>query len=197
MISEDCLELEGSESAPSECRILPRLSSIFYDVVQLSTTVDDAMARNIKLDTNTLYETVFGLYNRLLTCQSDKMSGCGNSLRISLILYIKSIVSHDNLNVTSTNLVRKLQTSILGCLRSSAPLTRWKLFNGGMATTDGTVEQQWFLQQLATTMAENNMVGEDGWKSLQAELSDILWIKPIHEAAGYKLWLQIAGIHST
>ncbi|UKZ74978.1 hypothetical protein TrVFT333_002648 [Trichoderma virens FT-333] len=196
-ICEDDLESDGSESTPPECRVSPRLSSIFHDVAQLSTTVDDAMTQNLKLDPNYLYETVFGLYNRLLTCQSDKMSGCNDSLRISLILYLKSIAAQDRLNGTSMNLVRKLQASIQGCLRSSSPLTRWKLFIGGLAATDGTAEQQWFLQHLATAMTEKNMVGEDGWKSLQAELSDVLWVKPIHEAAGYKLWLQIEGTRST
>lgn len=154
------------------------------------------MTRNIKLDTTYLYETVFGLYNRLLNSQSDTMPSCDDSLRICLITYIKSIVSTDRLNVTSMNLVRKLQASIQGCLHSSAPLTRWKLFIGGMAATDRTVEQQWFLQHLATATSENNMAGEDGWKSLQAELSDILWVKPIHETAGHKLWLQIEETRS-
>ncbi|KAM0261888.1 hypothetical protein ACHAQJ_002091 [Trichoderma viride] len=196
-ILEDSFDLVEFEPALSECRIPPRLSSIFYDISQFSALVDDAMTRNLKLDTDYLYETVFGVYNRLLTCQSDRMSDCDNSLRISLILYIKSLASNNRLNTTSTNLVRKLQTSIRGCLHSSSPLTRWKLFIGSMAASDGTVEQQWFLQHLATAMTENNMVGEDGWKSLQAELSDILWVKPIHTAAGYKLWLQITGAHCT
>lgn len=155
------------------------------------------MTRNIKLDTYYLYETVFGLYNRLLNCQSDTMPSCDDSLRICLILYIKSIVSSDRLNLTSMNVVRKLQASIQGCLSSSAPLTRWKLFIGGLAATDGTAEQQWFLQRLATAVSESNMSGEDGWKSLQAELSDILWVKPIHETAGHKLWLQIEATRST
>ncbi|KAL7796081.1 hypothetical protein V8C37DRAFT_408531 [Trichoderma ceciliae] len=192
IISEDCLDSEGSDFvSPSECRIPPRLSRIFYDTVQLSVTVHDAMTQNIKLDTDSLYETVFGLYNRLLTYKSVKMSDCDNSLRICLILYIKSLASNTRLNLTSTNLVRKLQASIQGCLHSSTPLTRWKLFIGGLAASDGAFEQQWFLQHLAMAVSENNLVGEDGWKSLQAELSEILWAKPIHEAAGYMLWQQI------
>jgi hypothetical protein len=195
-VSEDSLDLVESEPALSECRVPPRLSSIFYDITQLNATIDDAMTRDLKLDTDHLYERVFGLYNRLLTCQSDRMSACDNSLRISLILYIKSLASNDRLNMTSTNLVRKLQTSIQGCLNSSTPLTRWKLFIGSMAASDGTVEQEWFLQHLATATAENNMMGADGWKSFQAELSDILWAKPIHEAAGYRLWLQITSPQS-
>ncbi|KAK4064868.1 transcriptional regulator family: Fungal Specific TF [Trichoderma aggressivum f. europaeum] len=188
---------EESGSSLSECRIPMSLFGIFQDVLQVSTTIGDAMTRNIKLDTTYLYETVFGLYNRLLNCQSDTMPSCDNSLRICLILYIKSIVSQDRLNVTSMNLVRKLQASIQGCLHSSAPLTRWKLFIGGLAATDGTSEQQWFIQRLATAVSESNMSGEDGWKSLQADLSDILWVKPIHETAGHKLWLQIEETRST
>ncbi|KAF3073349.1 hypothetical protein CFAM422_004381 [Trichoderma lentiforme] len=195
--SEDSPYSEASESFPSECRIPSSLFSIFQDVLQVSTTIEDAMTRNIKLDTTYLYETVFGLYNRLLNCQSDTMPSCDDSLRICLITYIKSIVSTDRLNVTSMNLVRKLQASIQGCLQSSAPLTRWKLFIGGMAATDGTAEQQWLLQHLANATSENNMSGEEGWKSLQAELSGILWVKPIHETAGHKLWLQIEEVRST
>ncbi|KAL7949358.1 hypothetical protein V8C42DRAFT_351003 [Trichoderma barbatum] len=195
--SEDSLESEESSSSSSGCAISPRLSSIFQDVVQFSTTVDDAIIRNTKLDTTSLYETVFGLYSRLLTCQSDTMSGCDNSLRICLILYIKSIVSQDRVNATSMNLVRKLQASIQGCPHSSTPLTRWKLLVGGMVATDGTAEQQWCLQHLAAAATENNMVGEEGWKALQVELSDVLWAKPIHETAGYRLWLQIEGIRTT
>ncbi|TFB07256.1 hypothetical protein CCMA1212_001244 [Trichoderma ghanense] len=187
VVSEDGLD-------PSECRISPRLSSMFEDVVQFSSTIDDAMTQNVKLDTNYLYELVFGLYNRLLSCQSDSMSGCDNSLRICLILYIKSIVSHDSLDTTSTHLVKKLQASIQDCLDShpSSPLARWKLFIGGMAATGGTSEKQWFLQHLAEALAENETEGEDGWESLQAELGSIVWSRPINEAAGHKLWLQIA-----
>ncbi|KAL7904810.1 hypothetical protein GGI35DRAFT_472023 [Trichoderma velutinum] len=196
-ISEYALGSEESASSPPECRIPSSLFSIFQDVLQVSTTIDDAMTRNIKLDTIQLYETAFDLYNRLLNCQSNTMPSCDDSLRICLILYIKSIVSHDRLNVTSMNLVRKLQASIQGCLHSSAPLTRWKLFIGGLASSDGTSEQQWFLQHLATAMSENNMSGEDGWKSLQTELSDILWAKPIHETVGHRLWLQIEETRST
>lgn len=171
---------------------------MFDDVVQFSTTVDDAITRNIKLDTNSLYDLVFGLYNRLLSCQSDSMSGCDNSLRICLILYIKSTVSHDNVNTTSMHLVKKLQASLQDCLsiHSSTPLTRWKLFIGGMAATDGTPEKQWFLQHLAEALAETEIAGEDGWGSLQAELSSIVWTRPINEAAGQKLWLQIAETRS-
>ncbi|KAL7814395.1 hypothetical protein V8C26DRAFT_142800 [Trichoderma gracile] len=193
IVSEDGSETEDSDIGTSECRISPHLSRIFDDVVQFSSTIDDAMARNIKLDTNQLYELVFGLYNRLLSCQSDTMSGCDNSLRICLILYIKSIVSHDSLSTTSSLLVKKLQASIKDCLdsHSSTPLTRWKLFVGGMAATDGTSEKQLFLQQLADTLTENEMKGEDGWESLQAELSSIVWTRPINEAAGHKLWLQM------
>ncbi|KAF3073348.1 hypothetical protein CFAM422_004382 [Trichoderma lentiforme] len=66
-----------------------------------------------------------------------------------------------------------------------------------MAATDGTAEQQWLLQHLANATSENNMSGEEGWKSLQAELSGILWVKPIHETAGHKLWLQIEEVRST
>lgn len=190
VISDDYVEAEGSEPVPAECLIPPRFSSIFHDIVQMSAMVDDAITRNIKLDTNSLYENVFGLYNRLLTCKSDKMRDCDNSLRISLILYIKSLVSNDNLRLTSMNLVRKLQTSIHGCLLSSTPLTRWKLFMGCMAASDGTPEQQWFLQHLATALAANHMVGEDGWEAFQAELAEILWMKPMHEVDGYRLWLQ-------
>ncbi|KAL7959427.1 hypothetical protein V8C34DRAFT_313284 [Trichoderma compactum] len=196
-ISEDSPGSEESGPSPSECRIPSSLFSIFQNVLQVSATIDDAMTRNIKLDTNHLYETVFGLYNRLLNCQSDTMPSCDDSLRICLIIYIKSIVSSDRLNLTSMNLVRKLQASIQGCLRSSASLTRWKLFIGGLAATDGTAEQQWFLQRLAAAVSESNMSGEDGWKSLQAELSDILWVNPIHETAGHKLWLQIEETRST
>lgn len=165
-------------------------------MTQLNTVVDDAMTRNIKLDTDNLYESVFGLYNRLLSCQSDRMSDCDNSLRVSLILYIKSLTSNGRLNATSMNLVRKLQASIQGCLHSPSPLTRWKLFIGSMAASDGTTEQQWFLEQSAAAMADNTMTGGDGWMAFQEELSSILWIKPVHEAAGYNLWLQISG-HST
>ena len=197
IFSEDISESGASEPASYECRISPLLSGIFKDTVLFSATVDEAMTQNIKLDTSSLYENVFSLYNRLLTCQSDKMSGCDDSLRVCLILYIKSIVSSERLNVSSMNLVRKLQVSIQDCLHSSAPLAKWKLFIGGMAATDGTSEQQWFLQHLAATTAQNSMVGEDGWKSLQAELSDILWAKPIHEIAGHKLWLQIKGLRPT
>ncbi|KAL7933186.1 hypothetical protein V8C35DRAFT_322578 [Trichoderma chlorosporum] len=197
IIHDDHFQLEEHEVALSGCRISSRLSSIYRDILQLSATVDDAMAQNLKLDTISFYETVFGFYNRLLTCQSDKLSSCDDSLRISLILYIKSIISHDRLNMTSMNLVRKLQTSLQGCLHSSAPLTRWKLFIGGMAATDETTEQQWFLQQLATATAQRNMIGEDGWKSLQAELSNVLWSGPIHDTTGYKLWLRIEGTRPT
>ncbi|KAL7810271.1 hypothetical protein V8C44DRAFT_120101 [Trichoderma aethiopicum] len=199
VVPEDEDEETGkSDVKSSECRISPRLSSMFDDVVQFSTTVDDAMTRNIKLDTNSLYDLVFGLYNRLLSCQSDSMSGCDNSLRICLILYIKSIVSHDSLNTTSTHLVKKLQASIQDCLdiHSSTPLTRWKLFIGGMAATHGTPEKQWFLQHLAETLAEIEIEGDDGWGSLQAELSSIVWTRPINEAAGHRLWLQIAETRS-
>jgi hypothetical protein len=113
IVSEDSLDLE-SELTSSECRISPRLSSIIHNIKQLSAVVDDAMTRDIKLDTNKLYESVFGLYNRLLSCQSDTMSDCDNSLRISLILYVKSITSSGRFSATSMNLVRKLQASIQG-----------------------------------------------------------------------------------
>ena len=198
IVSEDGSAADDSELDTSECRIPLRLSSMFDDVVQFSSTVDDAMTRNIKLDTNYLYQLVFGLYNRLLSCQSDDMSGCDNSLRICLILYIKSIVSHDNLNTTSTHLVRKLQASIQDCLdaHSSTPLTRWKLFVGGLAATEGTTEKQWFLQKLADTTAEKTLEGEDGWESLQAELGSIVWSRPINEGAGHRLWLQIVETRS-
>lgn len=150
------------------------------------------MTRNIKLDTDNLYETVFGLYNRLLSCQSDRMSDCDNSLRVSLILYLKSLTSSGHFNITSMNLVRKLQASIQGCPHSPSPLTRWKLFIGSMAASDGTTEQQWFLQHSATAMAS-----VDGWVAFQEELSSILWIKPVLEAAGHNLWLQIMGANFT
>ncbi|RFU78611.1 hypothetical protein TARUN_3581 [Trichoderma arundinaceum] len=197
LIPEDSLDLDESELAPPECRIPPRLSSIFHDIVQLNTTLDDAITRNIKLDTDYLYETVFGLYNRLLTCKSDRMSDCDNSLRLCLILYIKSLSSSQRLNLTSMNLVRQLQLSIEDCLSSSTPLTRWKLFIGCMAASEGSAEQQWFLQQLATAATENGMVGEEGWKAFQSELSSILWTKPINEAVGYKIWLQVTVAQST
>ncbi|KAL7892134.1 hypothetical protein HDV64DRAFT_189334 [Trichoderma sp. TUCIM 5745] len=191
IVSEDGLDSE-SELPLSECRVPPRLSSIFHDITQLSAVVDDAMTRNIKLDTDTLYESVFGLYNRLLSCQSDKMSDCDNSLRISLILYIKSLTSCGRFDATSVNLVRKLQASIQGCPHPPSPLTRWKLFIGGIAASDGTTEQQWFLQHSATAMAS-----ADCWMAFQEELSSILWIKPVLETAGYNLWLQITGANST
>ncbi|KAH6604518.1 hypothetical protein Trco_006225 [Trichoderma cornu-damae] len=188
------LDLEASEPGPSPCRVPPRLSRIFCDVAQLGATVDDAIARNVKLDPNDLYQTVFGLYNRLLTCKFDG----DDSLRICLILYVKSIACNDRLSLTSTNLVRKLQASVQGCLRSSStPLTRWKLFIGGMAASSGSVEQHWFLQRLAASVAKTNMVGEDGWTALRAELSSILWTKPVNEDVGYKLWLQITATDST
>ncbi|UKZ91263.1 uncharacterized protein TrAFT101_006254 [Trichoderma asperellum] len=155
------------------------------------------MARNIKLDTDHLYESVFGLYNRLLSCQSDKMGDCENSLRISLILYIKSLTSNGRFNATSMNLVRKLQASIQGCLHSPSPLGRWELFMGSMASSEGTVEQRWFFQYSAAAMAESHMASEDGWTAFQAELNSILWVKPVHEAAGYHLWLQITGAQPT
>ncbi|EHK39476.1 uncharacterized protein TrAtP1_007051 [Trichoderma atroviride] len=196
IISEDSLDSE-SELASTECRVPPRLSSIFHDITQLNTVVDDAMTRNIKLDTDNLYESVFGLYNRLLSCQSDKMSDCDNSLRISLILYIKSLTSVGRFNATSMNLVRKLQASIQGCLHSPSPLTRWKLFIGSIAASDGTTEQQWFLQHSAMAMGESDMASPDSWMTFQEELSSILWVKPVLEAAGYNLWLQITGANST
>ncbi|PTB41110.1 hypothetical protein M441DRAFT_140881 [Trichoderma asperellum CBS 433.97] len=196
IISEDSLDSE-SELPLSECRIPPRLSSIFHDITQLNAVVDDAMARNIKLDTDHLYESVFGLYNRLLSCQSDKMGDCENSLRISLILYIKSLTSNGRFNATSMNLVRKLQASIQGCLHSPSPLGRWELFMGSMASSEGTVEQRWFFQHSAAAMAESHMASEDGWTAFQAELNSILWVKPVHEAAGYCLWLQITGAQPT
>ncbi|KAM0523845.1 hypothetical protein ACHAPE_001097 [Trichoderma viride] len=196
IISEDSLESE-SELASSECRIPPRLSSIFHDITQLNAVVDDAMTRNVKLDTDSLYESVFGIYNRLLSCQSDKMSDCDNSLRISLILYIKSLTSGGRFNATSTNLVRKLQASIQGCLHSSSPLMRWKLWIGSLAASDGTTEQQWFLQHSATAIAESGMASADGWTVFQEELSSILWAKPVLEAAGHNLWLRIMGANST
>lgn len=155
------------------------------------------MTRNIKLDTDHLYESVFGIYNRLLSCQPGNMSDCDNSLRISLILYIKSLTSGGRFNATSMNLVRKLQASIQGCLHSPSPLTRWKLFIGSMAASDETTEQQWFLQHSATAMAESDMASADGWMAFQEELSSILWVKPVLEAAGYNLWLQITGANST
>ncbi|EGR45051.1 uncharacterized protein TRIREDRAFT_111516 [Trichoderma reesei QM6a] len=191
---DDGSEREESGLDTSECRISSHLSSIFDDVVQFSATVDEAMTRNIKLDTNPLYELVFGLYNRLLSCQSDSMSGCDNSFRICLILYIKSIVSHDCPNPTSMHLVKKLQASLQDCLAAhpSTSLTKWKLFVGGMAATDGTCEKQWFVQRLAETLTENEVEREGGWELLQAELGSIVWTKPINEAAGYRLWLQIA-----
>lgn len=155
------------------------------------------MTRNVKLDTDNLYESVFGIYNRLLSCQSDKMSDCDNSLRISLILYIKSLTSGGRFNTTSMNLVRKLQASIKGCLHSSSPLMRWKLFIGSMAASDGTTEQQWFVQHSATAIAKNDMASADGWMAFQGELSSILWVKPVLEAAGCNLWLQITRANST
>lgn len=196
IISEDSLDSE-SELASTECRVPPRLSSIFHDITQLNAVVDDAMTRNIKLDTDNLYESVFGIYNRLLSCQPGNMSDCDNSLRISLILYIKSLTSGGRFNATSMNLVRKLQASIQGCLHSPSPLTRWKLFIGSLAASDGTTEQQWFLQHSATAMAESDMTSADGWMAFQEELSSILWVKPVLEAAGYNLWLQIMGANST
>ncbi|KAL6905136.1 hypothetical protein GGI43DRAFT_301829 [Trichoderma evansii] len=196
IVSEDGVDSE-SELVLSECRIPPRLSSIFHDITQLNAVVDDAMTRNIKLDTDSLYESVFGLYNRLLSCQSDRMSDCDNGLRISLILYIKSLTSNGRFNATSMNLVRKLQASIQGCLHSPNSLTRWKLFIGSMAASDRTTEQQWFFQHSAATMAESDVASADGWVAFQEELSSILWVKPVHEAAGYNLWLQITGAHST
>ncbi|KAL6860868.1 hypothetical protein J3F83DRAFT_717180 [Trichoderma novae-zelandiae] len=194
IVSEDCSGTEGPGSDTSGCRISPRLSGMLDDVVQFSATVDDAMTRNIKLDTNYFYELVFGLYNRLLSCQSASMGGCDNSFRLGLILYIKSIVSHDRLDTTSGYLVKKLQASIQGCLDAhpSTPLTRWKLLIGGIAAAHGTPEKQWFLQHLADATAEIKSEGEDGWASLQAELGSIVWTKTVNEAAGRELWLQIA-----
>lgn len=196
IISEDNLDSE-SELASSECRIPPRLSSIFHDITQLNAVVDDAMTRNVKLDTDNLYESVFGIYNRLLSCQSDKMSDCDNSFRISLILYIKSLTSGGRFNATSINLVRKLQASIQGCLHSPSPLMRWKLFIGSLAASDGTTEQQWFLQHSATAVVQSEMASADGWMAFQEELSSILWVKPVLEAAGHNLWLKITGANST
>ncbi|UKZ74945.1 hypothetical protein TrVFT333_002615 [Trichoderma virens FT-333] len=178
---------------PCSREMVMDLASMFHDILAMSDALQDAMMRQTKLNPEYMDSTVFGLLQRLLLCASHHMSECHNAFRICLILYMKSLTCmFERFVITSTTLVRKLQSYMESCLLTPTPLTRWKLFIGCLAAADGTPEKQWFISSLAECLSQD-MRGEDGKYTFQNELRSILWIEFVHGKHTNAIWAQLTS----
>ncbi|KAL7904835.1 hypothetical protein GGI35DRAFT_472044 [Trichoderma velutinum] len=194
----DLVEITGVSSSqtkaivpvelPCSCEVSLELISIFCNISSLSGALQDAMMQQTKLNPQYMDSVVFGLLQRLLLCTSRYMSACHNAFRICLILYIKSLTcSFERFVVTSTTLVKKLQSYMEGCLLTPTPLIRWRLFMGCLAAADGTPEKQWFVLSLAECLPQD-MKGEDDQYAFQNELNSIMWIEFVHGKHTNAIW---------
>lgn len=194
----DLVEITGGSSGqvnaivpaklPCSCEISMDLASIFCDISSLSGALQDAMMRQTKLNPQYMDSAVFGLLQRLLLCTSQHMSACHNAFRICLILYIKSLTcTIARFVVTSTTLVKKLQSYMEGCLLTPTRLTRWMLFMGCLAAADGTLEKKWFVSSLVECLSQD-MRGKDGQHVFQNELNSVMWIEFVHGKHTDAIW---------
>jgi hypothetical protein len=173
--------IEQAQDFPFLVQIDTVLSDIAQDIINLSNTIQSAMALFLPLDPERLDQDAIFIQQSLLACEISGPSQLNHAFRIAALIYVKSLTRPvAAIAQTSQILAAKLQAQIILADAPSTPFLNWMHFIGFMASAKNSIERVWFLRGL----------GDRDWVDLRGELKQVLWVSEVHDEFGEALWLE-------
>ena len=169
-------------------RINSHLVSVYHDISRFSYALQFALSSTeIKLHPRSFDEDVVLTQYELLASKDHDKSDLEKALRLSAVMYVKSISRSTPLSPwSSAKLSQKLKSLIID-LAFDIPtrlLLIWMCFIGASASQEPN--RAWFMRRLVEILALDAQIWT--WENAKEALRNVLWVEQIHEGPWKRVW---------